>query len=485
MIKDILHQNCKQMSGFRTDTVRAFFRSLFCSFSVWMLIFCIGTRSVVEREICVMSDISAADIFRSGEEGISAVLVAIDDGSGKTDILLDELQCLLETSGGHAYARLVQPRERPDAGTYIGSGKINELKELCENAQISLVVFDAELSPAQVKNIEDGLGGEVTVIDRSMLILDIFALHAVTDEGKLQVELAQLQYTAPRLVGKGLSMSRQGGGNIAARGPGETKLETDRRRIRRRISALKEQLDELEKEREIRRCQRKRSGIFSIAIAGYTNAGKSTLLNYLTGAGILAQDKLFATLDPTTRKYTLPDGTDILLTDTVGFIRRLPHHLVKAFHSTLEEITLADAVLAVADISDPECADQLRVTQELLHDLGADGKPVIYVFNKSDLVLQNENDTLQPAIRNENDNTVYISAETGKGIDDLINMISALAASGKTRQIFEIPNSELGALSALYRTSIVENVEYTEAGAVVTAVVDAKTKGQYSAYLRK
>lgn len=430
-----------------------------------------------------MNGISASDIFKSGEDGISAVLVAIDDGCGKTDILLDELERLLETSGGRAYARLVQTREHPDARTYIGSGKINELRELCENAQIPLAVFDAELSPAQIKNIEDGLGGEVTVIDRSMLILDIFALHAVTDEGKLQVELAQLQYTAPRLVGKGLSMSRQGGGNIASRGPGETKLETDRRRIRRRIAALKEQLDGLERERGIRRSQRRRSGIFSIAIAGYTNAGKSTLLNCLTGAGILAQDKLFATLDPTTRKYTLPDGTDILLTDTVGFIRRLPHHLVDAFHSTLEEITLADAVLAVADISDPECADQLRVTRELLHELDADGKPVIYVFNKSDLVPPDTCAVLSEELRDRD--AVYISAETGSGIQTLIDRISALAAAGKTRRTFEIPSSELGVLSALYGAASVENVEYTEAGAVVTAVVDARTEGQYSEYLRR
>ena len=442
-----------------------------------------GRRFIIEREVCVMSDISAADIFSGSEDVVPAVLVAIDDGSGKTDILLDELQRLLETSGGHAYARLVQSRDRPDAGTYIGSGKINELKELCENVQIPLVIFDAELSPAQIKNIEDGLGGDVTVIDRSMLILDIFALHAASDEGKLQVELAQLQYTAPRLTGKGISMSRQGGGNIASRGPGETKLETDRRRIRNRIASLKAQLDDLEKEREIRRSQRRRSGIFSVAIAGYTNAGKSTLLNCLTGAGILAQDKLFATLDPTTRKYTLPDGTDILITDTVGFIRKLPHHLVKAFHSTLEEISLADAVLAVADISDPECADQLRVTQELLHDLGADGKPVIYVFNKSDLVSPDEYNILSSEIRSND--AVYISAETGSGTDELIKRISTLAAAGKTRQIFEIPNSELGVLSALYGAATVENVEYTETGAVVTAVADAKTKGQYSAYLRK
>ena len=421
------------------------------------------------------------DIFEKPEgENTYAVLVGIDDGSGDTESLLDELERLLETSGGIVYARLVQPREKPDPRTYIGSGKVAELKGLCEAGEVSLVVFDSELSPAQIKNIEDDLGGDITVIDRSMLILDIFALHAMTDEGKLQVELAQLQYSAPRLSGKGISLSRQGGGNIAMRGPGETKLETDRRRIRRRISALRAQLSDLESERNIRRGQRKRSGIFTVAIAGYTNAGKSTLLNYLTDAGILAEDKLFATLDPTTRKYELPDGTNILLTDTVGFIRRLPHHLIKAFYSTLEEITVADAVLAVADISDPECPHQLDVTKKMLSDLGADEKPVIYVFHKADIIGDS---LILSECGINSDDAVYISARTGMGIDKLIRRISEIVLSGRTRETFLIPNTELGVLSSLYSCASVESVDYGSEGAAVIAVVDAKTKGQYAEYL--
>ena len=291
-----------------------------------------------------------------------AVLVGVDTGtatSGEYDYSsydieksLDELERLLATAGGTVFARMTQSKEAPDPRTYIGSGKVTELADLCADNEIKLVVFDTELSPSQIRNLEDRLGN-VTVIDRSMLILDIFALHAVTGEGKLQVELAQLKYTVPRLSGKGTELSRLGGG-IGTRGPGESKLESDRRHIKRRIAALEAELEVLEKNRKTMRASRDKSNMPGIAIVGYTNAGKSTLLNYFTNAGILVEDKLFATLDPTTRKLELPCGEDVLLTDTVGFISRLPHHLVKAFKSTLDEAVYADILMIVIDASDPE-----------------------------------------------------------------------------------------------------------------------------------
>ena len=255
-------------------------------------------------------------------------------GADECERSLKELERLVETAGGKVFATLTQLKNTPEAATYIGEGKLNELAEICKNNNADKIVFDCELSPAQIKNIENVT--ETDVIDRSMLILDIFALHAVTAEGKLQVELAQLKYTAPRLMGKGKDMSRLGGG-IGTRGPGESKLEIDRRRLASRVAMLRHELEELEKNRLITRAQRDKSGIPKACIAGYTNAGKSTLLNLLTGAGILAEDKLFATLDPTTRKFELPSGIKMLITDTVGFIKKLPHHLVHAFKSTLEE----------------------------------------------------------------------------------------------------------------------------------------------------
>ncbi|MBR4872710.1 MAG: GTPase HflX, partial [Clostridia bacterium] len=260
----------------------------------------------------------------------------------ETEKSLAELERLVDTAGGVVVARLIQNKDTPDVRTVIGSGKVKELKDICAANEIDLAVFDIDLSPSQIRNLEDEL--EVSVIDRSMLILDIFALHAVTGEGKLQVELAQLKYTAPRLTGKGAEMSRLGGG-IGTRGPGESKLESDKRHMHRRITALEAELKVLDKNRRTMRAARDKSGIAKVAIVGYTNAGKSTLLNRLTDAGILAEDKLFATLDPTTRKFELPGGESILLTDTVGFIRNLPHHLVKAFKSTLDEAVYADVLM--------------------------------------------------------------------------------------------------------------------------------------------
>lgn len=384
---------------------------------------------------------------------------------------LAELARLVETAGGEVVFTISQPRTQPDTSNYIGSGKCRELKELCENEEVSLVVADAELTPSQIRNLEDRV--DVTVIDRSMLILDIFALHANSAEGKLQVELAQLKYTVPRLTGKGKMLSRLGGG-IGTRGPGESKLESDRRHLHRRMAVLNAQLKELESVRATQRKQRERSGIFKIAIAGYTNAGKSTLMNRLTDAGILAEDKLFATLDPTTRKFSLPSSNTVLLTDTVGFIRNLPHHLIKAFKSTLDEVSGADGILVVADYSDPQCAAQLEVTKALLQELGAADKPVLYVFNQCDQI---DGPVPEPG---SDDNAVFISAKTGLNIDLLIEKIEKMAAEGKRRVQYLFPPSEQGRLHMLYENSTVESVEYTDEGAEVIALVDEKIKGMYS-----
>lgn len=411
-----------------------------------------------------------------------AILVGLclpDGDPEETEKSLDELERLLETAGGSCFAKVVQNKDHPDTRTCVGSGKVAEIRNLCARCGIDLVIFDTELSPAQIRNLEDGIGDEVRVIDRSMLILDIFALHAVTGEGKLQVELAQLKYTAPRLIGKGAELSRLGGG-IGTRGPGESKLESDRRHMKRRIAALEAELEALERSRRTIRAARDRSGLSKVAIVGYTNAGKSTLLNRLTDAGILAEDKLFATLDPTTRKLELPDGTDVLLTDTVGFIRKLPHHLVHAFRSTLEEAVSADVLAVVVDASDPEYRAQLETTDALLEELGASGKPTLYVFNKCDKGAAESFRAIGTYA--ENRRTVCISAATGQGIDLMLGELQDLIHEGKKRVVFVIPNAEAGVLSRLYAQAVVENVDYGDEAMTVTAVVDAKTRGMYRKY---
>lgn len=391
---------------------------------------------------------------------------------------IDELERLLDTAGGEVFAKIIQNKSSLDVRTLIGSGKVAEIASLCENNDIKLVIFNEELSPAQIRNLEDDIGHDVRVLDRSMLILDIFALHATSGEGKLQVELAQLKYTAPRLIGKGSELSRLGGG-IGTRGPGESKLESDRRHIKRRIVALEEELSILDKNRRSMRASRDRSGLKKIAIVGYTNAGKSTLLNTLTGAGILAEDKLFATLDPTTRKFELPSGEQILLTDTVGFIRRLPHHLVKAFRSTLDEAVYSDIVMIVIDASDPEYLSELECTEQTLTDIGCVGKPIIYVFNKCDRGVY-ENAVVGKAADREN--TVYISAKTGQGCDILTSTLERVIHDGYTRVKFVIPNSDAGALSKLYANAAVEDVEYGEENIIAYATVDAKVRGMMRKY---
>lgn len=409
-----------------------------------------------------------------------AVLVAVDTSDmkdGECEISLAELERLLDTAGGSVFAKVVQSLDHPNSKTCIGSGKLIELGELCRANDIKLVIFDMELSPAQIKNIEDVLDG-ARVLDRSMLILDIFALHASSAEGKLQVELAQLKYTAPRLSGHGKEMSRLGGG-IGTRGPGESKLESDRRHMQRRITALESELAVMEKNRRTMRASRDRSGLKKVAIVGYTNAGKSTLLNRLTDAGILAEDKLFATLDPTTRKFRLPGGESILLTDTVGFIRKLPHHLVKAFRSTLDEAVYADMIIVLIDASDPECGEQLKVTENLLAELGAADKPVLYVYNKCDRGVAH-----RPAIGKsaEQAHIAYISALTGQGCEAMAETVEKMLHADQRRVTFRIPNAEQSALHTLYRDATVESVEYGDDCVTAVAVVDRKTHGQLERY---
>ena len=414
-------------------------------------------------------------------------IVTYENPQEACDASLAELERLLDTAGGQAVVRLVQNKETPDVRTYLGSGKVKELAELCRLNDVTLVVCDTELSPSQIRNIEDALDDgdpdrTIRVIDRSMLILDIFALHATSAEGKLQVELAQLKYTAPRLIGKGLQLSRQGGsGSIAARGPGETKLESDRRHIKRRMYALEEELRAVEQRRATQRKQRDRSGICKVAIVGYTNAGKSTLLNRLTDAGILAEDKLFATLDPTTRKFTLPDGTEVLLVDTVGFIRNLPHHLIKAFRSTLDEAVYADIVLMMTDASDKECEAQLAVTEKLLCDLGAADKPTLCVFNKCDKEAE-QLPTAPASIPREN--VFYVSAKTGQNVEALVNRLGDLVNESTSRVTFAIPMARQDVVAGLYRFARVEEVAYEDDVTLVTAVCDARAKGMYREWIK-
>ena len=388
---------------------------------------------------------------------------------------LDELERLLDTAGGRVFARVIQVKDSFDPRTCIGSGKVKEISELCDNNSIELVIFDFELTPAQIRNLEGDIGGDVRVIDRSMLILDIFALHATSGEGKLQVELAQLRYSAPRLMGHGTELSRLGGG-IGTRGPGETKLESDRRHMKEKIYALERRLAEMEHNRAVMRAQRDRSGLPKVALVGYTNAGKSTLLNALTGAGVLSEDKLFATLDPTTRKLELPCGENVLLTDTVGFIRKLPHHLVKAFKSTLDEVVYADILLIVSDITDSEVAEHIEVTKNVIEELGASDKPIIYVYNKCDLLDKPLTDT-------EGDDTVILSGATGEGIDRLLSAIEEVIHRFKRKYSLLIPYSNQSALSSLYDNYTVSNVEYVDDGISVEAILDERGRGLYGKYI--
>ncbi len=412
------------------------------------------------------------EFYENKQEPEKAVLIAVDTGDYNCEASLDELEELAQTAGAQVIGRMWQKRDKPDSATFLGSGRIEELAEFCENNDVDLVIADSELSPAQLRNIEKAV--DTRIVDRTTLILDIFADRARGNEGKLQVELAQLKYSLPRLTGKGIQLSRLGGG-IGTRGPGETKLEADRRHIRRRINSLEEELDALEKRRGLARARREKDGIETVVIVGYTNAGKSTLMNALTEAGVLAQDKLFATLDPTSRALTLPDGRKVMLIDTVGFIRRLPHNLVEAFKSTLEEAVCAKVILNVCDASDEECAEHLEVTNELLDELGCSGKPIISVFNKCDLESANIFLFNEP-------NSVRISALEKKGLDDLLEAIAKALPPTRAKVKMLIPYSDGAAGAVMRKDGVISFEEYRADGLYLELIADVALIDRYKDY---
>lgn len=402
-------------------------------------------------------------MFENEQRPQTALLVAVDTGEYDAEESLDELAELAATAGAEVVGRVSQRRPSLDTATCVGAGRLEEIALFVKNGDVDLLIFDHELTASQLRNIEAAAG--VPAIDRTMLILDIFAGRARSEEGKLQVELAQLRYRLPRLMGQGRALSRLGGG-IGTRGPGETKLESDRRHIRRRIESLERQLEGLARRRAQLRARRKKDGVLSVAIVGYTNVGKSTLLNALTDAGVLAEDMLFATLDPTARALELPDGRRVMLIDTVGLIRRLPHHLVEAFRSTLEEAAQADLILNVCDLSSPDMDEQVRVTEELLKSLGAGEIPVVTVLNKCDL--------LPEAPLSLNRHSVAISARTGEGFERLLEAVAQALAPTQVRMHLLLPY-EQGALTAeIRREGKVFSEEYTADGILLDALVERR-----------
>ena len=390
---------------------------------------------------------------------------------------MEELSALVETAGGETVGMVLQNRPSPDPRTFIGEGKVAEVQLYCENTGATMVIFDNDLSPSQMRVLTELLG--VQVLDRCGLILDIFAQRAKTKEGRLQVELAQYQYLLPRLTGMWTHLERQAGtsgkGPIGSKGPGETQLETDRRHIRRKIDKLRDDLEEVRRVRSTQRQRRQKNEIPVVAIVGYTNAGKSTLLNHLTGAGIPANDRLFDTLDTTSRLLTVSDTLDVVISDTVGFIRKLPHQLVEAFKATLEELEYADLLLHVIDVSNPEWQQQAAVVENLIRELGAGELPRIDVFNKSDRLPAGE-------IMPHGQDICSISAKTGEGVDKLLEMIASRLDSGSRRVELRIPYDKGGLLDQLYREAKVENVEYGETIAV-TAVCTPKVLGQMAPFI--
>ena len=398
-----------------------------------------------------------------------AVLAGVHTGcrdilKDTTDESIDELEELVKTAGGEVVCTIIQNKADIEAATYMGTGKLEEIKEAVETLDADMVVFDDELSPVQIRNISDFVG--VKILDRSTLILDIFAMRAKSGEGKLQVELAQLKYRLPRLRGLGTELSRTGAG-IGTRGPGESRLESDRRHIRRRITALEEQIEELKKHRTLIRNRREKDGVITAALVGYTNAGKSTLLNMLTGSDVFAEDKLFATLDPTSRAIVLDDNRKILLVDTVGFIRKLPHNLIEAFKSTLEEAVVADMLIHVIDSSSDERDNQIRIVDSVLGEIGAYGKPTIGVFNKCDKL------EVEPIINNSYDANVCISAKYNQNTAVLINIIADIAPGRKQRVRAIIPYSKGSLVNELHEHEKVISEEYSEQGTVMELMVDA------------
>ena len=388
---------------------------------------------------------------------------------------LAELGALVETAGGEPVGTILQSREKPDPHSFIGEGKVEEVRRMVDNSDATMVIFDNDLSPSQIRVLTELCG--VQVLDRSGLILDIFAQRAKTKEGCLQVELAQYQYLLPRLIGMWSHLERQGGTGgspIGTKGPGETQLETDRRHIRRKIDKLKEELEEVRRVRSTQRQRRMKNEIPVVAIVGYTNAGKSTLLNAITGAGIPANDRLFDTLDTTTRLLTVSDTLEVVISDTVGFIRKLPHQLVEAFKATLEELEYADLLLHVIDVSNPEWREQARIVDELIRELGAESIPCIRVYNKCDVAFTAQQEREADA--------VYISAKTGEGIPALLEAVDKKLDKGTKRVGIHLPYDRTGLLDGLYREAKVENVAYGET-VDVTAVCTPRIMGQLKEYI--
>ena len=388
---------------------------------------------------------------------------------------LAELGALVETAGGEPVGTILQSREKPDPHSFIGEGKVEEVRRMVDNSDATMVIFDNDLSPSQIRVLTELCG--VQVLDRSGLILDIFAQRAKTKEGCLQVELAQYQYLLPRLIGMWSHLERQGGTGgspIGTKGPGETQLETDRRHIRRKIDKLKEELEEVRRVRSTQRQRRMKNEIPVVAIVGYTNAGKSTLLNAITGAGIPANDRLFDTLDTTTRLLTVSDTLEVVISDTVGFIRKLPHQLVEAFKATLEELEYADLLLHVIDVSNPEWREQAHIVDELIRELGAESIPCIRVYNKCDVAFTAQQEREADA--------VYISAKTGEGIPALLEAVDKKLDKGTKRVVIHLPYDRTGLLDGLYREAKVENVAYGET-VDVTAVCTPRVMGQLKEYI--
>ena len=413
------------------------------------------------------------ELYENEENPERALLVEVDTGEYDAESSLAELYELVRSAGAEPFGAITQKRPSQDNATCVGSGMMEEIADFCEKHEIDLLIFDCELSPSQIRNIENI--SKVRVVDRTMLILDIFAARAKSREGRLQVELAQLKYMLPRLSGKGTSLSRLGGG-IGTRGPGESKLESDRRHIRRRIDTLKEQLEAVEKHRSQISRRRQKDGVITVALVGYTNAGKSTLMNTLTQAGVLAENMLFATLDPTARSLKLPGGATVMLIDTVGFVRRLPHHLVQAFRSTLEQAATADIILNICDASSPEAQEHLKVTKDLLAELGCEGRPIIPVFNKSDLVPAAN---IIPFVGN----SVRISAATGAGVDKLLSVIEENLPVKSKRVRLLLPFAQSGLAAQIRREGTVENEEYTDIGLVLTAQVPSTIDASIGKYI--
>lgn len=403
------------------------------------------------------------ELISTEEKKEKFILVAVSISNEKEcGNSLDELEELVHTAGAESVGRLIQNRERIHAVTYLGKGKLEELKEMLLYTEADGVICDDELSPAQLRNLEKVL--ETKIVDRTMLILDIFAKRANTGEGKIQVELAQLKYAAVRLVGLRSSLSRLGGG-IGTRGPGEKKIELDRRLIHNRISVLKEELREVQKQRDIRRKSRKDN--FVIAIVGYTNAGKSTFLNKLTGADVLAEDKLFATLDPTTRKLKLPSGNEVLLTDTVGFIRKLPHHLIEAFKSTLEEAKYADLIVHMIDASNPEADTQMLIVYNTLRELGIEDKEIVSLYNKIDIMPE---DTILPRDFHA-EHSLKISAKTGDGTDKFMQLIDKILRDSRIYIEKLIPYKDSAKLALIRKYGELDLEDYREDGIYIKAMV--------------